>query len=220
MTATNLVAPGSLGPQVAAIAEAEVKAANSAVDNASTLSPRPVAKALVEAIREELRALVEGDLDANFSQIEKIVIRSRELFMTLKGPDASFTRGAPVSSANGPYYGAAYNVMSSGSVSFPGSITSNPEQFGAQAIRQLVSMVPEILNAKSNSPDKLMKAISLAKKDGHHDIAEALKKKLLGESHEDHSHKTNATTNGVVNGIVSEADVTDVIDAQDGGGLS
>lgn len=214
MTAANLVVkPGPLAPQLAAIAEQKA-----AASHANTLSPKPVPKALVEAIREELRALVEGDLDANFSQIEKIVIRSRELFMTLKGPDAPFTRGAtPIPGMPLTVYNGGF---SSGSISMPYT-ASNPEQFGAQAIRQLVSMVPEILNARSNTPDKLMKAIALAKKEGHHDIAEALKKKLLGESHEDHQHDEgngvmNGATNGAANGtmIVPESDVTDVVDGE------
>jgi len=192
---------------------AEERAKTSA--EASALGPREVPKALIRAVRAELRALLDGNLEDNLEQIGAVTTRARELFMTIRGPGAKFVRGGPqplvtsmASSAN--ISGSVYT--GSGMVGVGGYV--NPEQFGAQAIRQLVSLVPEMLAAKSNSPDKIMKAIAIAKKEGHEDIVRALRKKLLGsvedeevpqlEAHEHHEHGANGANgaNGGTNGVV------------------
>lgn len=203
-----------LATQVALLAQQnEAKAVEAkASAEASALGPREVPKALIRAVRAELRALLEGNLEDNLEQIGAVTARARELFMTIRGPGAKFARGGPqplvTSMASSANIGSSVYM---GPQFVGGSYGSNPEQFGAQAIRQLVSLVPEILNAKANSPDKIMKAIAIAKKEGQEDIVQALRKKLLGddadekddgvpqlEAREHHHDGVNGTNGAVI----------------------
>jgi hypothetical protein len=175
--------PGPLAPQVAAAAvEQALRKKGEEYEKAvSALVTREVPKALVRAVRAELRALLDGNLEDNLTQVEQVAVRARELFMSIRGPGAQFTRGMSTPIMTGQASGMLTNFQSSSGVVYPASY-SNPEQFGASAIRQLVALVPEIVNAQANTPDKLMAAIALAEEKGHHDIAKALKKKLMGDS--------------------------------------
>jgi hypothetical protein len=215
---TAVVSGVPLATQIAQIAALDQDRARASAE-ASALGPREVPKALIRAVRAELRALLDGDLEDNLEQIGAVTMRARELFMTIRGPGAKYTRGlgasgpqplATMASSTGVYMGSSLQQVGG---------YANPEQFGAQAIRQLVSLVPEILAAKSNSPDKLMKAIAIAKKEGQEDIVRALRKKLLGddgeengaapqlEAHEHHEHGANGVNgvNGAANGVVLDA---------------
>jgi hypothetical protein len=202
------IGSGPLTPQVAAAAA--IQLADRLYEEkktASALAPREVPKALIRAVRAELRALLDGDLEDNLTQVEQVAVRARELFMSIRGPGAQFTRGGLATPVvmNGAQVGtvSSYNT----GLVFPQQSYSNPEQFGASAIRQLVALVPEIVSAQANTPDKLMTAIVLAEEKGHHDIAQALKKKLMGsdadaslsheahEAHEAHEvHESNGTS--------------------------
>ena len=152
--------------------------------------------------------VVDGDLEDNLTQIEQVTAKARELFMSIRGPGAQFARGPQLISPQG--MGGSTSTVTFGA----GTSYSNPEQFGASAIRQLVSLVPEILGSQNNSPDKLMAAIVLAEEKGHHDVAESLKKKLLGgdaaselKRFEPHVHAEPVQANGAVNGGGSQSAV-------------
>ena len=208
------VGSGPLAGQIAAAAAEQMNTRAKVEAGVSALAPREVPKALVRAVRAELRALLDGNLEDNLTQVEQVAVRARELFMSIRGPGAQFTRGGSTQSPvmmNGAQIGTMSSYSSSGAV-FPASY-SNPEQFGASAIRQLVNLVPEIMSAQNSSPDKLMAAIVLAEEKGHDDIAKALKKKLMGDTAEEskklaaHEHEAHEAhdevsgVNGVTNGV-------------------
>jgi len=213
--------PGPLAPQLAAAVAAEqvakIKTMKAEHVGTNALVPREVPKALVRAVRAELRALLDGDLEDNLTQVEQVAVLARELFMSIRGPGAQFTRGMPTPIMTGQAVGGSMMTNYSGGsgVVYPTSY-SNPEQFGASAIRQLVNLVPEIMSAQANSPDKLMAAIALAQEKGHDDIARALKKKLMGEvpdaasaheaheAHEAHDVIESVGSNGASATIVGE----------------
>lgn len=145
-----------------------------------------IPKAIVDAIRSEMKALVEAeDLDANLILLEQLAGRARELFMTFKAPHARFTRRGP----GGIGYAYAGDVSYGGSTlytsGFPASsqFVGAPEQFGAKAIREIISILPELLAGRSESasPDKLVDAIAAAKKNGEEEIAKELTARLLAK---------------------------------------
>ncbi len=182
------VGSGPLAGQIAAAAAEQMNTRAKVEAGVSALAPREVPKGLIRAVRAELQALLRGNLEDNLTQVEQVAVRARELFMSIKGPGSQFVRGGPTQSVmtvNGPQIiGGSAASYSGGSAVFPASY-SNPEQFGASAIRQLVNLVPEIMSAQANTPDKLMAAIALAEEKGHDDIAKALKKKLMGSDYGD-----------------------------------
>lgn len=208
---------GPLAGQIAAAAAEQMntraKAEQAAA--ASALVPREVPKALIRAVRAELRALLDGNLEDNLTQVEQVAVRARELFMSIKGPGVQFTRGLPTPIMTGQASGMLTNFQNSSGVVYPQSY-SNPEQFGASAIRQLVALVPEIMSAQANTPDKLMAAIALAEEKGHDDIAKALKKKLLGDSvdtHDAHEAHEAHDAHDVIEGSASNGASTSIIGA-------
>ena len=189
-------------------------------------SPRAVPLALIEAVRAELLVLAAGDLEENLKQISDVVLRASELFVSIRGAEARVLRGVSAGPSVVQAQGMATSMATFGAgTGFVAGGYANPEQFGASAIRQLVSLVPEMLAAKANSPDRLMKAISLAKKEGRDDIVQALTRRLLGDDAppEDHVHclemgeangeangkasggKTNGKAKGKANGKASRA---------------
>jgi len=95
----------------------------------------------------------------------------------------------PAPSVDYGSYGS-YDSPMIGSQSMSSPVTT--EQFGAKAIRELVSTISAIpdavaaaVTAASNSPDKLMMAIALAKEKGHPEIAAMLTERLLGKPDKD-----------------------------------
>lgn len=147
-----------------------------------------IPKAIVDAIRTEMKTLIEADdLDANLVLLEQLAGRARELFMTFKAPHARFSRRG-----NGMMYGDAY-AYGGGSTLYTGGIglgmqsvggsIAAPEQFGAKAIREIISILPELLAGRSESasPDKLVDAIAAAKKNGEEEIAKELTARLLAK---------------------------------------
>jgi hypothetical protein len=180
------VGSGPLAGQIAAAAAEQMNTKMTAETGTNALAAREVPKALVRAIRAELRALLDGNLEDNLTQVEQVAVRARELFMSIRGPGAQFIRGGPQTSVTGAIVNGLTSYNGATATVYPQSY-SNPEQFGASAIRQLVNLVPEILSAQSSTPDKLMAAIALAEEKGHHDIAKSLKKKLMGSDYSDES---------------------------------
>jgi hypothetical protein len=155
-------------------------------------APSPI----IEALRSELLRLVQGDLDANLPQIERVAIRSRELLMALKAPEAQMLHGHRHAPGGGPVTGSAsysstggYNVYtgSTGGMVSPVSPVgwAEPEQFGATSIRQLTSLVPDaiaaITRAITHSPQRLVVAIAAARLNGQDALADKLEARLLGD---------------------------------------
>ena len=73
---------------------------------------------------------------------------------------------------------ATYNMSGIGTV-------TEPEQFGARAIRELVSLIPEIIaGQKRESPADIAEAMKIAKEDGDTELYDSLRGKLLGKKTE------------------------------------
>jgi len=152
--------------------------------------PRPVPPALVASLRAEFQALVDGKLEDNLIQIERLAARARELCGVISGLDQRVhVRGGQLGEYNSNSYGVSYGV---GAIPLPAS--SNPEQFGASAIRQLVNSAPDVAarfaEAFSNSPARQVEAIATARSRGLSSLADKLEARLLSSSaaHNDAGH--------------------------------
>jgi hypothetical protein len=148
------------------------------------LPPQPGAKTsipepLVAAVRAELRDLVDGDIgDALvLNRIEQLAARARELFSVVRGSPAPARQGTGV--AYGGSSVATYNMGTFGGV--VGTVVE-PEQFGARAIRELVSLIPEVIaGQKKESPADIAEAMRIAKQEGDEELHAALRERLLGK---------------------------------------
>ncbi len=193
-------------------ADAEVDKLPTTIEEIRAQTPpaEPQKSPLLEALRAELRRLVDGDLDANLVPIEQVAARGRELLMTLKAPEARVIRGRhPVS----PFVNSGGNYSTASSVGgwsegglvqqpYPLQATS-PEQFGATAVRQMVSLVPDavdkIVRGITQSPERLVLAITAARERGQDALADKLEARLLGDDAapaKDSHSPTPAATNG------------------------
>jgi hypothetical protein len=139
--------------------------------------PKKLSPAVVEAIRAEFRALVEGDLDDNVTMIESLAARTRDLFLALKGGEGMRGRGPAVASMSNWSQGAVYPMASNMLPASP-----NVEQFGASFVRQLADNLPEavqaITEAIMNSPTQQVAAIASARKLGMDDVAQQLQERM------------------------------------------
>ena len=139
-----------------------------------TPEPRKVPPALVDAVRAEMADLVQGDLEdpQALTRIEQFAQRARDLFAVVRGQPATASAygGANVSMNGGLV--TAYNVGN----------YQNPEQFGAKAIRELVSLLPELIAMnKKESPAEIAEAMKIAKDAGDEELHKALRDKLMGK---------------------------------------
>lgn len=174
----------------------------------------PLKSPILEALRVELRRLVDGDLDANLVPIEQVAARGRELLMTLKAPEARVMRGhhpgAPLLASNVGSYSTGSGLVGgwagdSGGISqYPPMVS--PEQFGATAIRQMVNLIPDavatVVRGITQSPERLVAAITAARERGNDALAEKLEARLLGDtdSTKDIAAPALPMTNGTSNG--------------------
>lgn len=133
---------------------------------------------------ELIRILTTGD-DKNEGaftvavavQVEKFVVVSREILMTenLAQNDLGSLMMMRKQSMGGPY--SPYNSIVSGGYLGDGLAIPSPinnENFGVQAIRQLV----DAFRTVGESPAKLVEALAAAREHGLSDVVEALEKKL------------------------------------------
>ena len=167
--------------------------------------PKKIAEAVVEAIRSEFRSLVDGNLDDNLSQIEQLASKTRELFLTMKGPDARMMNRHPMA---GPQFGVQSSMYGQSIGSW--GTGPNVEQFGASAVRQVVENLPDVVSrlaeAFAQSPARQIEAIAAARRNGMEGVAGELEKRLLApqaaanphaDEEEPHSHLPIANgTNG------------------------
>ncbi len=193
-------------------ADAEVDKLPTTIEEIRAQTPppaEPLKSPLLEALRTELRRLVDGDLDANLVPIEQVAARGRELLMTLKAPETRVIRGrhpgSPFVNSGGNYsIASSVGAWSDGGLvqQYPVTPTS-PEQFGATAVRQMVSLVPDaidkIVRGITQSPERLVLAITAARERGQDALADKLEARLLGDDAapaKDSHSATPAPTNG------------------------
>jgi hypothetical protein len=139
----------------------------------ATGRPKKIPEAIIEALRAEFRILVDGDLVDNLMQVEQLAVKTRALFLTMRGVETVMMGRSVL--ANVPLS----NQMLPG-VGYGGP---NVEQFGASAIRQVVEHLPDVVSrladALANSPARQIDAIATARRNGMHDMADQLEKRLL-----------------------------------------
>ena len=140
--------------------------------------PKKLSDAIVEAIRSEFRSLLEGDLDDNLAQIEQLAATTRGLFQTLKGGVPPI-RGGRFPAPGGAGY-------STGAWFGPQPSLPNVEQFGAAAVRQIVSNIPDVAakvaDAIANNPVRQVEAIAEARSKGMAALADKLEQRLLSRA--------------------------------------
>jgi len=125
----------------------------------------PAPKHLIEAVRKQLRILVElPDLDANLGRIGRFANQSDDMLMCVKDPVAVM-RGEH-------------------EITVPGVADSAPgiEAYGSSVIRQLIPALTSYQKSQQESPQALVQAIADARRAGMDDVAAELEKKLLGKA--------------------------------------
>lgn len=143
------------------------------------IDPLAIAKELVDAMRAECRRLVEGDdFLNNLPAIENSARAMRQLVVTLQ-PVAALSRNPhlhpAVSTGWPPGQPSAFMVPSMPS-------TPNIEQFGARAIRELVSAMSGMAGnkePKEEDPVKLVEAIDRARSRGLTALADRLEAAMM-----------------------------------------
>ena len=122
-------------------------------------------KHLVEAIRKELRRLVdEPDLDANLGMIGRFANEADDMLSMIKSPEAV--------------------MRDEHEITLPGVIgtASNVETYGANILRQIIPALKDYQRAQTETPESLTYAIATARRAGMTDLAAELEKKLLGKA--------------------------------------
>ncbi len=125
----------------------------------------PAPKHLVEAVRKELRRLVEQpDLDAHLGMIGRLANQADDMLMCIKSPEAV--------------------MRDEHGVEVPGivSTANNVETYGAAILRQLIPALSGYQKAQQESPESLVHAITTARRAGMTDVAAELEKKLCGKA--------------------------------------
>ena len=135
--------------------------------------------ALVEGVRAELKRLIEEpDLDKNLLSIEQIVHRTRELFVAFKAPAARPRRNAKMYLSSPGYDSDDGEAMMSDPY---GNLAPNPETFGAKTLREIMALVPSLLQAQRETPQALVNAIADARRAGLADVSAELEQRLLNK---------------------------------------
>ena len=145
-------------------------------------------KSLCEAMRAQLADMVSSEnFDQDLLGVARFAEGARQLLMTIRVPPVGQrTRVGPPGTVN---YGN-YNAATTGTFGYDtwmpampaGAAMGPPEQFGAQAIRQLVALLPDVMSKRT--PTELLRAMKDARDMGLNDVAEELRKELLGKDRE------------------------------------
>jgi len=134
-------------------------------------------------LRDELIRILQTGDDKNEGaftiavavQVEKFAVAAREILMTEKLAQKDL---ASLVMMRKPHYGPWNSVLGSGfvddSMMMPMPAPINNENFGVQAIRQIV----EAARTMSESPAKLVEALAVARSNNLTDVVDALEKKL------------------------------------------
>ena len=125
----------------------------------------PVPKYIIEAIRKQLRFLVEQqDLDAHLNTITMFARQADDMLSVIKPAKAV--------------------MRDEHAITLPGvdDTPGNAETYGATIMRTLMAQLTAHQNSALQSPEMLVSAITAARRDGMTDVAAELEKKLLGKS--------------------------------------
>ena len=172
--------------------------------------PSRASKELIEALRAEFRGLIEGgEFPANLVTIAKFAQSARQALMTINVPAGlglhrrgqqaqpgfvSMNDGGEMDSLFGAddgmgqqptILGSSYSASNWNNFATSNHLRRDPEQFGARAIREIVSLVPAVAEtwAKAMRPPpttaSLVDAISIARTKGLEDLAARIEAKLL-----------------------------------------
>lgn len=121
---------------------------------------------LVESIRTELIALVKmPDLAAHLGTIARMARQADDLLVVVKSPEAVM-RGE-------------HAILGATSLTLP---TANPETYGSSILRQLIPALQDFRKSQNETPEAMVQAITLARRNGMTDVAAELEKKLTGKS--------------------------------------
>jgi hypothetical protein len=148
----------------------------------------PISKELLDSLRAEFRKLVDGDgFQNNLHTIARLAEHAQSIVMTL---------GSPVAQAGPPSIQPGFEITTLPPM-------SNPEQFGAKAIRELVAVAPRLAEAfaraPNDSPEKLVEAVKKARDLGMDELAERIEARLLDwasppdEPEQGHEHLNGAS---------------------------
>lgn len=168
--------------------------------------PKRASEELIEALRAEFRGIIEGDdFPTNLITIAQLAQSARRTIMTLNVPAGlglhrrgrqigpggmSLNDGGELDSMLEADDSLSQYPNPPNPINTWGSFTGvhhrrDPEQFGARAIREIVSLVPAVAEtwAKAMRPPpttaSLVDAISIARAKGLEDLAARIESKLL-----------------------------------------
>jgi hypothetical protein len=122
---------------------------------------------VVESIREVLLALVrKPDLDAHLGQIARAARQADDLLVVIKAPEAVMRD--------------EHALLGVTATTVP-AIATGPETYGASILRQLIPALQDFRKAQNETPEAMVHAITLARRNGMTDVAAELEKKLTGK---------------------------------------
>ena len=129
----------------------------------------PKSKGLTDAIRKELRRLIdEPDLD--LGRIGHMALQADDLLVFTSTPEDVMRGKQTIPN------GIAWDPNLSGA-----SPMSSAETYGATVIRELVPALKSMLQGQKETPDALVYAIATARREGMTDLAAELEHKLVGK---------------------------------------
>lgn len=160
---------------------------------------QPAETSIQEAIRSELRKLVDGEVFgiAELHRISSVAAQSKSLLQALSPELGKFAKPPPtmpmpislpseVVFGSGPAYGSG--LAETPNVNLDSIVTSSQtENFGTKAMREIVSIFAERMKPKEANGgggiwdtdlDRVMEALVTARKNGLDDIADRLEAKI------------------------------------------
>lgn len=127
---------------------------------------------LAEAVRAEIRKKLETEPFGIgvLAAVERLA-KAGSAMLRASG-DMPFSLGEGPDPSDAPSLGYSGLAI--------GGYGGGPETFGTKMLKEVIDALPELLDRRNSSPEKLVEAIANAKANGLNDIAEALTKKLVG----------------------------------------
>ncbi len=123
---------------------------------------------LVEAIRKELIVLVKmPDLAAHLGTIARMARQADDLLVVVKAPEAVMRD--------------EHAILGATAITVPAVAANGAETYGASILRQLIPALQSYQKAQHETPEALVHAITLARRNGMTDVAAELEKKLTGK---------------------------------------
>ena len=157
--------------------------ATSLESNGSHVAKKSPPSVISSQLRDELIRILQTGDDKNegaftiavAAQVEKFAVAAREILMTehLAQNDLSSLLMMRKHHMGGPFLGGSLVGDSLLPMPYPGPFSNN-ENFGVQAIRQIV----DAIRTKDESPTKLVEALAVARKNNLADVVAVFEKKL------------------------------------------